>query len=132
MGIDYDSNLIYGYSFSYDELEELCEKNDFTIEEFIEKAEEFIEKAEDLNYQTTYFTSNGTRIHLSFDVDDCYCSEYDAEYFIGIKLKSDLILKDFCQYAAEVYIPLNQAIKDLFPKEPIKEEPRIINYIKIH
>ena len=88
MSVDYDSNLIYGYSFSYDELEELCEKNDFTIEEFIEKAE-------DLNYQTTYFTSNGTRIHLSIDKDDYYCSDCDAEYFIGISLKSDLILKDF-------------------------------------
>lgn len=124
MGVDYDSNLIYGYSFSYDELKELCEHNGLTIEEFIEKVE-------DLDYQTTYFTNSGTKIRFSLDRDSYYCSDDDAEYFMGVKLKSDLILKDFCQYAADVYIPLTNAIKDLFPKEPIKEEPRVISHIRI-
>ena len=78
MGIDYSANIYYGYRFNYNELKEICKKNDI----------------EDVDYIVEDYYSVrdlATNARFCVEVNNLYLDDSVATYYIGISQSDSLV-----------------------------------------
>ena len=113
MGKEYNAGIYYGYRFDYEELKEICKKND------IEEVDYLLDE-----YYSIRDLETGARFCI--EVNNLYLDDSAATYYMGIALRDTLPLKEFCQRASESYDFLQSMVRDVFPKYFPDLEPMIL------